>query len=390
MDFQMIFQKIDSLFDDYIIHWKTISEIQSFTNHKAGVDRVGTYLTDWIQRRNPSWQIEINEQEYVGNVICITMNPTSENRPISLSGHMDTANIRTFDKKEKIPVREDHENIYGLGVTDCKGGIIAGLLAMDALQACGFQERPVKLLLQSDEETSSRKSNKKTIDWICRKAKDSVAFFNLECHHRGQVCLSRNGSVTYRFKITGKEAHSATGQGANAIVDAAQRILALKDCFDNKKYIWNCGTIYGGTASNVVAASCIFHVNFRFSDSVQYDAIESHVKEIKEQEFIKGCSCDVEQISKRSEMPEKEINLQLLQKVNRILSESGLDEPILKKQFYKGSSDAGEVVANGIPCLDSLGVEGGKTHSVNEYAKKASLKTSAKRLAAIIYGWGWD
>ena len=51
--------------------------------------------------------------------------------------------------------------MYGPGVMDCKGGIVAAIMAMEALEKCGFTERPVQLLLQSDEENGSATSNKK-------------------------------------------------------------------------------------------------------------------------------------------------------------------------------------------------------------------------------------
>ena len=42
--------------------------------------------------------------------------------------------------------------------------MVAAFMAMDALNICKFKKRPIQLLLQTDEESSSIQSNKATID----------------------------------------------------------------------------------------------------------------------------------------------------------------------------------------------------------------------------------
>ena len=76
------------------------------------------------------------------------------------------------------PVTTDGEKMYGSGVTDCKGGAVASLMAMEALTKCGFHKRPVKLILQTDEETSSKESNKKTVEFMLKKSKEEFAFLS--------------------------------------------------------------------------------------------------------------------------------------------------------------------------------------------------------------------
>ena len=57
--------------------------------------------------------------------------------------------------------------------------------------------------------------------------------------------------------------------------------------------------------------------------------------------------------------------------------------PTLKPVANRGGSDAAEITNTGIPCVDSIGVEGGKIHSPDEFAFINSLAESAKRMAAI-------
>ena len=75
--------------------------------------------------------------------------------------------------------------------------------------------------------------------------------------------------------------------------------------------------------------------------------------------------------------------VKLLEKINGIFSSNGLST--LELGSRRGGSDAADVTTYGISCIDSIGVEGERAHSVEEYAVLDSLDLSAKRLASIIY-----
>ena len=167
-----VFQKIDELNDKYIDVWEKVCTIESPTNHKAGVDEVSRFFAGMAEERG--WKVEYSRQEVSGDVLCVTMNPDVDAAPLCISGHIDT--VHPVGSFGTTPVRRDAEKIYGPGVTDCKGGVVAGFYAMDALWQCGYDKRPVKLLLQTDEEASSKPSNKATINYICEQSKDAVAF----------------------------------------------------------------------------------------------------------------------------------------------------------------------------------------------------------------------
>jgi len=98
---------------------------------------------------------------------------------------------------------------------------------------------------------------------------------------------------------------------------------------------------------------------------------------------IPGCSCDLEQVSFRPSMPLAQRNVQLLEEMNRIYEANGL--PVLAQSMNFGGSDAAYMTEAEIPCVDSVGVAGGRIHSAEEYAILSSLAESAKRLAAVAY-----
>ena len=220
-----LFETVDQLTEQYYQIWEDVCNIESPSAYKAGVDAVGNYCI--AIAREKGWKVEICKQEVSGDAVCITLNPNVAAAPVAISGHMDTVHpVGSFGTPA---VRRDAEKIYGPGVLDCKSGVVLGLMVLDVLDRCNYRKRPVMLLLQSDEEVGSRTSNKETINWICQKAKDAVAFLNLENNRNGNAGISRTGIVRYEFTVTGKAAHSAAcNTGASAIAQAAHMILELE------------------------------------------------------------------------------------------------------------------------------------------------------------------
>jgi len=199
-DNELLTRKLDEFEAEYIDFLIDICKIESPTDYKKGVDDVGRYIIEKAEKRG--WKIEIQHQEVSGDAVCITMNPDSKERPVCFSAHMDTVHpLGLF--KEPI-VRCDEENIYGPGTLDCKGGIVSSFMAMAALEDIGFNKRPVKLILQSDEENGSRFSNKTTVEFMAEKSKNAIAFLNCEGHTPGCYISERKGIRKYKFEITGR------------------------------------------------------------------------------------------------------------------------------------------------------------------------------------------
>jgi len=256
---------------------------------------------------------------------------------------------------------------------------------MDALDRCGFRGRPVMLLIQSDEENGSSKSGHATINYICERAKDAIAFLNTEPSNDGKVVVERKGILRYDFKIHGMAQHSSIcyKNAANAIAEAAYKIIELEKLKDADGLTCNCGVISGGTVANTVAEWCSFQADIRFSTYDEMKEAERIVRELSDRSFVEGCSCEVTQIGSRPPMVRDEMNELLLEKIREINSSVGLQD--LKPVKENGGSDAAYTTQHGIPTLDNFGVRGGGIHSVREYVIKRSLAESAKQLAAVAW-----
>ncbi len=377
-----LFEIIDSLFDKYVKVWQDVCKIDSPSDYKEGVDKVGSYFIDMAS--SLGFEHEVLEVENAGNAICITMNGDAPQKPFVLSGHIDTVfPVGTFG------VSIDNEKIYGPGVCDCKGGVVMSMMVMEALKIYGFKSRPVMLLIQTDEEVSSRLSNRETINYICQKAKDAVGFINMEgaSPDVNYACLWRKGIFSCHFEITGIAAHSSqcAKKGASAILEAAHKIIKLETLKDHEGITCNCGVISGGTVRNTVAENCTFTVDIRYATKEQLEWVKQFLNEVASTSAVEGCTCEIKNFGGRAAMEKTERNFELLDKINGILVENGF-EPF-DAQGRNGGSDAADVTVYGIPCVDNLGAKGGSIHSTNEYAFLSSLDIGVKKLATIIYNF---
>ncbi len=379
MNLSGVFDTVDSLYEEYKAFWAEICRIESPSNHKPGVDAVNECF---IRRaREKGWQVEILPQPVAGDAVCITMNPDAPGKPVCMSGHTDT--VHPLGLFGEDPVRFEDGKIFGPGVYDCKGGLVMGLLAMDALDRCGFRERPIRLLLQSDEEVGSRLSQKATINWICEKAKDAAAFLNLEPSGEGTLCVQRKGIIVFTFTVTGEEAHSAlcAEKGANAIAEAAHKIIELEKLKDRAGITCSCNIISGGTAHNTVPAKCTFKADVRYATAAQEAWIHEHMQKVADAVYVPGCRTEVTHPKGRPAMELNERNQVLADRINALFVENGFEElPIVPAN---GGSDAAYVTLAGIPCIDRVGVLGSNAHSVREFSHLSSLGIPTKRLALL-------
>ena len=134
--------------------------------------------------------------------------------------------------------------------------------------------------------------------------------------------------------------------------------------------------------ANTVAEKCTFLADIRFATADEEQYVRELVAQVAEKSTVKGCMCRLEQVSYRPAMEYTERNKVLLDTMNEIWRENGLDEREWTKS--PGGSDAAYITQAGVPCVDNIGVAGKDGHSVRERALLSSLADSAKRMAAVI------
>lgn len=377
MNCDRLFAELEALFPEYMDILEKDCLFESQTIDKAGVDAASYYLAEVAKQKG--FEIEVFKQPVSGDVIGILMNSEVDAKPLVYSGHTDTVH-----PKGLFPapiVRREGDKMFGPGTLDCKGGVVAALMAMDALKRLGYKKRPLALWLMPDEETSSLQSNKETIKYIVERAKGAVAFLNLEGGSYGAAVVARKGILRCELTVHGIAGHSSTCyECANAVTEAAHKIIELEKLKDGAGLTCNCGVIHGGTVANSVCAECKFFADIRFATMAEKEEAEAIVKRVAETVYVPGCSCTVREVSFRPPMEATEANYALLDKINKISAEVGL--PHMEAKLAKGGSDAAYATIAGIPTLDSIGYTGEFCHSVKEYVNMSSILLAAKYFAA--------
>ena len=342
----------------------------------SGLRRIDTYCDALGMER------EIHHFEKAGPTFAAWTRP-QEKKPILLLGHMDTVHAVGKFGPEPFLVKDDR--VYGPGVYDMKGGDVIALFALRALNAVGYEDRQIKLVLTGDEEVAHAFSHGEAGKLVEQYASGCEAAFNLESGYTsGEVTTRRNGGAIIRVKVKGKAAHAGKEpqKGASAILQAARMITEIESRSVFGYLSFNCGRISGGTGANVIPDSCEFSIGIRYAANAQYEEAIAFLKNLCEHVTVPGTSCTMEQNGYYPAM-------EMVDGADRLLSlyqESCklLGEPIPQGIQQSGCSDTSFVTRIGIPALCSLGIQGAGAHSLDEYAIPSSLLVQCKKLVATI------
>ena len=166
------FQFIDAHRQDMLALWQELVNTESGSADKPGIDAVAARIRQVLdQAGGLTTTVEMAK---AGNVLVGEIGAGRGTAPVLFMGHMDT--VFSTGTVAKRPFTITDGTAYGPGVLDMKGGIVAALFAMQALQAAGYDTRPLKMILAGDEEVAHVNSNAAEV--FMTEAKGAVAAFN--------------------------------------------------------------------------------------------------------------------------------------------------------------------------------------------------------------------
>ena len=191
---------------------RALVELESPSDDPAAVNRANDFVAALAAETNA--RIKRHHQKQFGDVLELRFGPSrSRRKPILLLGHLDT--VWPLGTLKSMPWQEKDGRFWGPGVLDMKAGVIMALTALGVLRELQV-ERPVVLLLNSDEEVGSTVSRPITE----RLAQQSSAVFVLEPAQGLAYKTARKGVGQYDLHVTGVAAHSgvdfASGHSAHS------------------------------------------------------------------------------------------------------------------------------------------------------------------------------
>jgi glutamate carboxypeptidase len=295
-----------------------------------------------------------------------------------LIGHMDTV----FDPgtAAERPFMVSGDRATGPGTSDMKGGLLAGLHALAALQAAGTRPA-VTFVANPDEEIGSIFST----PHIRRLAGDHDAALVLEsARATGEIVSARKGIADLEVTFSGRAAHAGVEpeKGRSAILAAARQVVAIHALNGRWPSVTlNAGVIAGGTRPNVVPAGCQLQLDLRAATRTEFEAAMAEVERLVAEPSPEGVSAELRRMALHPVMERTPATARLAELAIAIAANLGF---ALRDTSTGGASDANTTSNAGLPSLDGLGPIGGDDHSADEWLDLGSVVPRMALLANLI------
>lgn len=361
---------------------RELVERESPSHDKAAVDRCGRAVADPFRRAGA--RVTLHKRDVVGNVLQFDFAASAAESAglkasrLLLLGHFDT--VWDMGTLKSMPCREHKGRLYGPGVYDMKAGITIALFAIRALNESGGLNRPVTVLLNTDEEIGSEHS-RELIESI---APECAAVLVLEpsAGPKGAVKTARKGVGEYAVRVQGVASHAGLDfvKGHSAILELARQIDRISSFTDLKRGLTvSVGTVRGGTRRNVVPAEAEAGVDVRIARASDAKRIEALFRRLKP--FDRKCKVDVTGAINRPPLERTKPIAALYATAKGIARDLGFR---LDEAAVGGGSDGNFTAALGIATLDGLGAVGEGAHAVNESVVIEELPRRVALLAGLI------
>lgn len=372
-----------SLYQDFVDALRDMVNVDCGSYTPEGVNEIA----DRCQARleHGGWSVDrrvhrpAEGEPQLGDLLIGTLEGGGGARVLMI-GHTDTV----FDPGTvaERPFRIEADRALGPGVSDMKGGLLTGFLAIEVLQAVGFDGfGRITYICNPDEEIGSVWSRE-----AIREAAGSahVAFVLEGARENGDIVSARKGVSDYTIEVLGRAAHAGVepDRGRSAILEAANKTIALQAL----NGMWpgvtvNVGVVRGGTRSNVVPASCVMEVDVRSPSEESLAAAEEAIESIAADHTVPDVDVRVTKGGWHRPMEKKEGGARLAALAIEVASELGFE---LHDASTGGASDANTTSAAGVPTLDGLGPIGGDDHGPSEWLDLSSVVPRISLLAGIV------
>lgn len=289
--------------------------------------------------------------------------------------HADTVRLDPYP----LPVRREGNRLRGSGVYDMKQGLALFSILLDAFQSLGIRpSRPVRLLVNPDEETGSRHSRA----WLQHSCAGARAVLLPEpSGPSGEVKIRRKGVFQLDLVFQGQAAHA--GIEPEKGVDANRALVRCVQALDeltrpDPAVSFNPGLIAGGSARNVVSPVSRLTAEFRSFDNAALAAVRTRVKQWRDE---RGVPVTVETGPVTPALEFTEANRRLFERAAALAARLGRT---LATCETGGASDGSHLSAGGCPVLDGIGLRGGGAHSADEWIDLDDFPFRAAWLASLV------
>lgn len=300
-----------------------------------------------------------------GNNIWITAPEMRDDRPtLLLNAHIDTVKPVASWTRDPFSPDIEGDTLYGLGSNDCGGGLVS------LLQAFRFLVTKPRLynlvyLASCEEEVSGINGIRRVIDKLPHI---DVAIVGEPTGM--EPAVAEKGLMVIDMTAHGKSGHAARGEGINAIYEALDDMLWVRDYkFDRVSdflgpTVMNLTVVNSGTQHNVIPDECRMVIDVRSNENYDNEEIFHFIDEHTKSD------CKARSFHLRS-------------------SHIPLDHPLVKQLIAMGKHPFGSPTLSDQALMPFASLklgpgESARSHSVNEFIRVCEIEHAIDTYTALL------
>lgn len=363
---------------------KELCEIESGSSDREGLDKIAAVIAARLTglggkvemiEPGPDTIRFVDTPEKLGKMVRATF-AGKGTRKILLLAHMDTVYPRGMLAQQ--PFRIDGNRAYGLGIADDRHGIALILHTLAMLKAMNFADYgTLTVMINGDEEVNSPASR----NHITRLGAEHDVVFSFEGGGNPQedrLRLATSGIAEAILRVRGRASHAggAPERGVNALYEMAHQVLQMRDLSDpatGLKVNWTMAN--AGIVRNMIPPGAQAQADIRVERIADYDGIEQKLRERMKNKLLP--ESQVELIFERRFPPLQPTAAArtLAAHAQRIYGELGMKLGILDQPTGGGTDAAFAALKAKGPVIESFGLRGFGSHSINaEYILIESIE----------------
>ena len=328
-------------------------------------------------------------KEGFGTHILATLNEGSPNGRIIISGHTDTVFKQGDCAKFPVHIDEKDPDIaWGLGITDCKGGLVVAVKAVKVAMENGLlPDKEICFAFECDEEGGGGGGNELLHSRVIPEDPSKTLCFVFESSRdEDGVLIARKGSCGITIDVEGIRSHSGINYkaGRSAMFELAFQLMELLKYNDDERGIqFNVGRVVNDDPANVVSGHATAAISVRIANSADLDRVKEIVDLMNKgpKYYADGTKVKVTLDRVSVPMEEDEKNKKLYEYVRDCGRLHG-DELVVQRTG--GSGTASWYSYHGIPTVDALGTYQIQIHTHDERMRISSIEKKISLFATVL------
>ena len=344
--------------NDAVMLLKDLIAIPSISrNEEKAADKLAEYLN--------LWHLPFGRE---GNNLWVGCPDWDNNRPtVMLNAHIDTVKPVSSWTRDPFQPMQEGDMLYGLGANDCGGGLVSLLQTYRIML-----ERPrnynILWVASAEEEVSGENGFSRVMSKL---PKIDVAIVGEPTGM--QPAIAEKGLMVIDGYAHGKSGHAAREEGMNAIYEALEDLIWLRD-YKFRKVSPLLGAtkmtvtvVEGGTQHNVIPDTLHFVIDVRTNEFYQNEYLFEFLRK-------KMTKCELRARSFRlhsSSIPE--------------------DHPLIRRCIERGMQPFGSPTLSDQALMPFLSFklgpgDSGRSHSADEFIKISEIQQAIDTYVGLLDG----